>query len=192
MMSEQSSLEIAVAEQTGYADVARAVGEKAKDIFAGKVCTKEDPMNRRSKQFLSIVSLSFVAGLFGCAGVQTSSQVYSESMKVNEPAKTKGCYDASVLLDKNFADAKAIAKKVLAGIDSTIEEETENQIDAQRNRHIGLFVGSGGEELSVALKAVSPDRTFVTVTTKTGFVGGAGQKGWSCKMVDDMVTMASR
>jgi hypothetical protein len=149
-------------------------------------------MNRHSKQFVSAVTLSLITGLFGCAGVQTSSQTYSESMKVNEPAKTKGCYDAAVLLGKNLVDSKVIAKKVLAGIDSTIEKETENQLNAQRNRHIGLFVGSGGEELTVELKAISADRTFVSVATKTGFVGGAGQKPWSCQVVDDMVTMASR
>jgi hypothetical protein len=28
------------------------------------------------------------------------------------------------------------------------------------------------------------------VATKTGFVGGAGQKAWSCQIVDQMVTMA--
>ena len=143
---------------------------------------------------LSILLASFIcvsAGILGCAGVQTSSYSYNDSYKVNQPVKGDGCYDASVLLGKNLSDTKEIAKKVLVAIDSTINEETETFIKAERNRHIGVFVGSGGEELSVALKGVSINTTFVTATTKTGIVGGAGQKAWSCQIVDEMVGMAS-
>jgi hypothetical protein len=32
----------------------------------------------------------------------------------------------------------------------------------------------------------------VTVATKTGFVGGAGQKAWSCQIVDEMVKMVAK
>ncbi len=87
------------------------------------------------------------------------------------------------MLNESLADSTSIAKKVLAAVDSTITETTETAIKAQRNRHIGVFVGSGGEELFITLKPVSSDKTFVTVATKTGFVGGAGQKAWSCQVV---------
>jgi len=150
-------------------------------------------MNRSKKSTLLITSTICLAVVIsGCAGVQTSSHSYSASYKVNQPVKGDGCYDASVLLAKNLGDAKKIAKKVLASIDSTIEEETDSQIKARRNRYIGVFVGSGGEELSITLKKVSNDQTFIAAATKTGFVGGAGQKAWSCKIVDEMVTMASK
>lgn len=147
----------------------------------------------RSEMSMLLASFIYVgAGISGCAGVQTSSYSYNDSYKVNQPVKGDGCYDASVLLGKSPSDAKEIARKVLVAIDSTISEETETLINAQRNRHIGVFVGSGGEELSIALQGASNDKTFVTVTTKTGFVGGAGQKAWSCKIVDEMVSMASK
>jgi len=129
--------------------------------------------------------------LVGCAGVQTSRHSYSDSYKANEPVKAEGCYDASVLLTKGIRESADISAKVLAAVDSTVSERTESQIKAQRNRHIGLLIGSGGEELTIELKA-SPRGTFVTVATKTGFVGGAGQKAWSCQIVDQIVAMASK
>jgi len=81
---------------------------------------------------------------------------------------------------------------VVIALDSTIEEETPDYIKAQRKRHIGLFVGSGGEVLTVQLKEIDADKTFVTATTKTGFAGAAGMKPWSCQLVDEMVKMASK
>ena len=87
---------------------------------------------------------------------------------------------------------KKIAKKVLIALDSKITEETDTSIKAQRNRYIGVFVGSGGEELAINLKEIDSSKTFITATTKTGFVGGAGQKAWSCQIIDEMVKMAAK
>ena len=129
----------------------------------------------------------------GCAGTHVSKFSYqSDAYKVNVPVKDEGCYDASVLLSSDAARTRDVANKVVVALDSTITESTEMSIQAQRNRHLGVFVGSGGEELAVAWKAVVGGKTFVTATTKTGFVGGAGQKAWSCEIVDKMVELASR
>ena len=122
----------------------------------------------------------------------TSKFTFNENYSVNQPVKGENCFDASVLLRADFERAKNIAKKVIIALDSKITEETGTSIKAQRNRHIGVFVGSGGEELIVNLKGIDNNSTFVTATTKTGFIGGAGQKAWSCKIVDEMVTMASK
>lgn len=128
----------------------------------------------------------------GCSGVQVSKYSYDDSYQVNKPIKGEECYDASVLLGVNLNRARDIAKKVLVGVDSTITEEADTLIKAKRNRHVGVFVGSGGEVLSVKLTETGEDKTFTAVTTKTGFVGGAGQKAWSCQIVDEMVKMASK
>jgi hypothetical protein len=143
-----------------------------------------------SSRFLFPVIVAAASVLAGCAGVPASKHAYNDSYKPNQPVKENGCYEASVVLAKNSADAAAIASKVLAGVDATVTASSATQIKAERNRHIGLLVGSGGEELNVTLQPVSNNSTFVTVATKTGFVGGAGQKAWSCQIVDQMVTMA--
>lgn len=126
----------------------------------------------------------------GCAGVATSSMSYNNQMAVNTPQKAENCYDAAVLLGANLDRTKDITKKVLVAVDASIQAEKPESIMAQRNRHIGVLVGSGGEELFVNWSVVSPATTYVTVATKTGFVGGAGQKAWSCQVIDEMVKMA--
>ena len=149
-------------------------------------------MNAKPYRCAPIVSVAVCALATGCAGIQKSNYSYSDAYKVNLPVKAEGCYDASVLLGRSIATASEIAMKVLAAVDATVSEQTESLIKAQRNRHIGLFIGSGGEELAIALQAATNDSTFVTIATKTGFVGGAGQKAWSCQIVDQMVLMASK
>lgn len=139
-----------------------------------------------------IASFGAIVILSGCAGVQVSKFAYDESYQINKPMKGEKCYDASVLLGVDINRARDIAKKALVAVDSKINEETDTLIKAQRNRHIGVFVGSGGEELSISLKDTGENKTFMAITTKTGFVGGAGQKAWSCQIVDEVVKMASK
>ena len=145
-----------------------------------------------NKSFAVTIAVSTLVTLTGCAGLDTSKHVYTPSAKVNEVVKSSDCYDASLLLAKDLIASKEIAKKVLVGVDSTIATESGNTLKADRNRHVGVFVGSGGEELFVNLKDVSKENTFITITTKTGFVGGAGQKAWSCQIADEMVKMATK
>ena len=122
----------------------------------------------------------------------TSSFKHNDNFRINEPQKGESCYDAAVLLGVDLKRGMDITKKVISGLDATIYNETENSIEAQRNRHVGVFVGSGGEQLVVRLQRIDDTKTFVTATTKTGFVGGLGQKAWSCEIVDQMAKMASK
>ncbi|MFZ6734634.1 hypothetical protein ACO0LG_22075 [Undibacterium sp. Ji42W] len=135
--------------------------------------------------------LALAVSLVGCAGVETSKYAYTPGLQVNQISKSSDCYDASVLLGKDLSTSKAIAKKVLTGVNATVESDANNTIKAQRNRSIGLVVGGGGEELFLNLKNVSAENTFITITTKTGFVGGAGQKAWSCQIATELVKMAN-
>lgn len=150
-------------------------------------------MNAAKSATIRTALLLAVVATSGCAGTQVSRFTYTaEAYKVNVPVKDDGCYDASVLLGSNAARTRDVAGKVVAALDSTVTETTDTSIHAQRNRHIGVFVGSGGEELAVEWKPVDAGKTFVTATTKTGFVGGAGQKAWSCEIVDKMVELAAK
>ncbi|MEZ4601176.1 MAG: hypothetical protein R2940_15410 [Syntrophotaleaceae bacterium] len=137
-------------------------------------------------------AIGVAISLASCAGVRESSYAYNDTYTANISTNAEGCYDAAVLLDKNIVEAREISMKVLAALDSTIIEEKDTFLKAQRNRHVGLFVGSGGEELFITLQEIPGNRTFVTAATKTGFVGGAGQKAWSCQIIDQIVAMASK
>jgi len=150
-------------------------------------------MSRQTRSFmcLSLMALLTIV-FFGCAGTMSSGFVHDETYNVNEPVKDPECYDASVLLGVDMERARDIVRKVVAGLDAMIKEERENYIKAKRNRHMGLFVGSGGETLVIELHGIDEEKTFVTATTKTGFVGAVGMKPWSCELVDAMLEMATR
>ncbi len=144
---------------------------------------------RRSTVAVTTIGACAIA-LSGCAGTASSRYQPDDPQTVNQPVKDPKCYDASVLLGVDETRARDIARKVLAALDSNIESETGGEIRAQRKRHFGVVVGSGGEELRVTLTPVDAQRTFMTATTKTGFVGGAGQKPWSCQIVDEAAKLA--
>ena len=134
----------------------------------------------------------FTAGIIsGCAGVRVSRFSYNHSYQLNKPVKDEKCFDASVLLGVDIARAKDIGRKVLIAFDSDIFEESDLKITAQRNRHLGILITNGGEELAIHLKKIAKNKTFATVTTKTGFFGTVGQKAWSCQIADEMVNMTS-
>ena len=120
----------------------------------------------KNSLFSFIVVFSCIAIISGCAGTHVSKYSYDENYNVNEPVKGEKCYDASVLLGVDLKRAKDIAKKVVIALDSKITEETDTLIEAQRNRHIGVFVGSGGEEIAVNLREIDSSKTFITATTK--------------------------
>lgn len=134
---------------------------------------------------------SLAALISGC-GVPQSNLRFDESYPVNSKISEGSCYDSAVVLGADINRSREIAKRVLIGLDSHIDIDTAERIEAQRNRHIGVFVGSGGEEIKIDLKSIAPDKTYLTVATLTGFVGGAGQKAWSCEVIDQMISMVKR
>ena len=81
-------------------------------------------------------------------------------------------------INKPLAAAQQSAIAAVKGLDSEIEVEKPNYVQGFRNRHMGLFIGSGGETLRVWLEPVSKDQTLVKVTTSRSFIGIAGQKTW--------------
>jgi len=134
--------------------------------------------------------LCAVIGASGC-GTTHSQFTYRASYTVNVPVKASNCYDAAIVLGAPLPRAQDIAKKVLIAVDSKIQEETATYIRATRKiRPFALLIGSGGEELTVRLEKIDPERTFVTVTTLN--MPSATQRPWSCKVVEEMAAMASR
>ena len=142
------------------------------------------------KTFSTIALVLTSVVMSGCAGVTTSAFNYDDKMKINVPQKTEECFDAAVLLGANVDRTKEILVKVIAAFDAKIYNVKPEWIRAVRNDHMGVFVGSGNEELFFSWKSTAPDQTFVTVATKLNPMGIAGQKPWSCKIVDEVAKMA--
>ena len=75
----------------------------------------------------------------------------------------------------------------LAALEFDVKKGEANDIEANKKRHVGVFVGSGGEKVVFHLEEVDREgqkATKVTGETKKGFVGRAGQKSWTNAVLD--------
>jgi hypothetical protein len=88
--------------------------------------------------------------------------------------------------DKPIAAVHKAAVDALTVIGCTIKKEDPAYVEGKRERKIGVFVGSGGETVSVALTDSGSGKVSVEVHTAKTFVGGAGQKNWDQAVVDEM------
>ncbi len=120
---------------------------------------------------------------------QTSAAGQGES----EPQPLAGCEDAEYQSGKvkgasqRFYPAPpravmAAARAALRSLDFIIHEDTGNDIEASKRRHIGAIVGAGGERLILHFEKAQQDGqagTLATGETKKSFVGRVAQKSWT-------------
>ena len=104
--------------------------------------------------------------------------------KENDPSKGSKDVDQTIAypLDK-VMDA---AKEALATYGCSVKKEKPDYLECTRDRHIGVFVGSGGEKVKVKLNAKGSE-TRVQINTGKGFVGRLGKKNWSTPIFDEMM-----
>jgi hypothetical protein len=67
-----------------------------------------------------------------------------------------------------------------------VKKEQPEYLECTRDRHVGAFVGSGGEKVTVQLTAKG-NETRVEIKTGKGFVGRLGKKNWSTPIFDEMM-----
>lgn len=139
-----------------------------------------------------LILIVFTIMSFGCATTTPSQFIYNTNYSPNTPVKDDKCYDAAVLLDLDLSQSRLIIIKALKKIDAKIQEKTDTYIKAQRRRHIGIFVGNGGELLIVRMSAVDTNSTFVTVVTGIGIFGETVSEPWSCRLIDKILKIASK
>lgn len=86
-----------------------------------------------------------------------------------------------------LAKVNEALKSALAALEFEVKKETANLIEANKRRHMGVFVGSGGEKVILQLAEAEENGkkgTRVSGETKKGFVGRAGQKSWTNAVLD--------
>ena len=106
---------------------------------------------------------------------------------VAAPVALADSYDGmTVTFDKPMAAVQKAAVDALTVVGVDIKKQDPNYVEGKRSRKVGVFVGSGGEVLSVALTAVTPDTTQAKVRTNKTFVGRMGQKVWDQDVVNEM------
>lgn len=118
--------------------------------------------------------------------------------KTGEPAPLAGCEAKEIRSgtekgkqERFFAaplpKVNEALKGALEALEFEVKKESGNQIEAHRRRHVGVFVGSGGEKVVLQLAEAEENGkkgTRVSGETKKGFVGRAGQKSWTNAVLD--------
>jgi hypothetical protein len=78
------------------------------------------------------------------------------------------------------------AADALAVIGCEIKKDEPTHLEGVRTRKVGVFVGSGGETVSVSITSQAEGKTNVDIRTKRTFVGGAGQKNWDQPVLEEI------
>lgn len=123
------------------------------------------------------------------SGVVTSGpmrRVHAQPAQAEKPDPAKDSKDVDQTVAFPMAQVLDAAKQALATYGCDIKKETADTLECTRDRHIGAFVGSGGEKITVRLSAKGKE-TRVEVKTGKGFVGRLGKKNWSTPVFEDML-----
>lgn len=104
----------------------------------------------------------------------------------NEP--TKGSKDIKQVIAYPIGRVVEATRQAVATYGCNIKKQTADYIECTRSRHMGVFVGSGGEKVTVRL---SPDGngTRVIIKTGKGFAGRLGKKNWSTPIFEEMLRL---
>jgi hypothetical protein len=118
--------------------------------------------------FVRIITVTVVIGCF---------------MPMAAQAADKG---VQATLDAAPAAVHKAAADALAVIGCELKKDEPNLVEGVRTRKVGVFVGSGGETVTVSIDMMAGGKTNVDIRTKKTFVGGAGQKNWDQPVLDEI------
>jgi hypothetical protein len=141
------------------------------------------------KQKFGSVACAFVCLLTfsGALHAQPASQaVQSANEADGKDDPSKGSKDVDQTVAYSMAKVLDAVKQALNTYGCDVKKEKPDYLECTRDRHVGAFVGSGGEKVTVQLSAKGSD-TRVEIKTGKGFVGRLGKKNWSTPIFDDMM-----
>ncbi len=104
--------------------------------------------------------------------------------KKEDPSKGSKDMDETVAYPMDKVQAAAKLAMATYGCDSKKDKEKPDYLECTRDRHVGVFVGSGGEKVTVKLTSKG-DQTRVEIKTGKGFVGRVGKKNWSTPIYEE-------
>jgi len=116
----------------------------------------------------------------------------AQDKQSQEPATLPGCVDQvrsggpggtqERFFPLPLPKVKAAATEALQALEFEVKEKTNDSLEAHKARHMGLFVGSGGEKVVLSFREAEQNGqkgTMVTGKTKKSIIGIVGQKTWT-------------
>jgi len=124
----------------------------------------------------------------------------------DQPAPLPGCESKEIKAGKEkgeqqrffpapLATVKEATVSALTALEFEVKKDKGQEIEAHKKRHVGVFVGSGGEKVVLRFEEAEEGGqkgTRVTGETKKGFVGRAGQKSWTNAVLDQTGCMLGK
>ncbi len=107
----------------------------------------------------------------------------------DEQFKSGGQKEASRFYAAPPEQVRNAAVATLNTMGFNIHKNTEKDIEATRQRHLGAVVGAGGEKVTLTLKAATDQGrsgTMVTGETKRSFIGRLAQRTWTDAVLAQM------
>jgi hypothetical protein len=137
--------------------------------------------------FLSsvIVTLFFASGL---AVTQETQETTQEQKDEKKEDPTKGSKNVDEVVNYPMGLVLDAARQAMETYGCEIKKEKEDYLEGTRSRHLGAFVGSGGEKIKVKLSK-EKEGTRVKINTGKGFVGRMGKKNWSTPIFKEMMRL---
>lgn len=131
---------------------------------------------------------SLVATVLMLSVVICALAVQPANQEKEKEDPSKGSKDVDQVVAYPMAKVLDAAKQATAtyGCDSKKDKEKADYLECTRDRHIGVFVGSGGEKVTVKLTEKG-NETRVEVKTGKGFAGRLGKKNWSTPIFNEMM-----
>ena len=126
-----------------------------------------------------VLTLSFVI----CA---QAVQPVNQAKEKDDPSKGSKDVDQTIAYPMNKVLDAARQALDTYGCDVKKDKEKADYLECTRDRHVGVFVGSGGEKVTVKLSAKG-NETRVEIKTGKGFVGRLGKKNWSTPIFNEIM-----
>jgi hypothetical protein len=134
----------------------------------------------------SICACVCLVGFSGPVLAKPARPLGPPSQAADNADPSKGSKDIDQTVAYPMAKVLDAAKQAVLVYGCDVKKEKPDSFECTRDRHIGAFVGSGGEKVTVQLSQQGSE-TRVRIKTGKGFAGRLGKKNWSTPIFNEMV-----
>jgi hypothetical protein len=138
--------------------------------FATNLCT-----------YLPVV---FVLSTSPLLTMNVGAQAQSQAEEGDDPSK--GSKDVDRIVPYPMSQVLEASKLAMATYGCDVKKEKSDSIECTRSRRVGVFIGSGGEKVTVRVIPKGAE-TQVVVKTGKGFVGRLAKKNWSTPIFNELL-----
>jgi len=140
------------------------------------------PMSNIHKSIELAIIATFLLIIVGCASTSPEGpEAKKDYPKPPDHAKTAVVHYPVATAHKSAENSLAVSGFTKIG------KNYDVFLEAERPRHMGLFIGSGGEIFRIGLNPTKNDETEIKVDSIKTFAGMVGQKEWDSTVLAEIL-----